>query len=58
MLAKPQSVLSYIDSHNLILDELIEIIKSKDSNSNTIQVDDFEKTLKYLAFECNIFILR
>ena len=52
MLAKPQTVFTYIKVQSLIIDELINYIQLKQNDMKQIILNDFDVTLKYLAFEC------
>nr|UOU03261.1 cytochrome P450 3047A1 [Brachionus rubens] len=51
IVAKPQSVAMYLNTHNKIIDEFIEILKNKSSNGDSFVIDKFETELKYVLLE-------
>ena len=53
VIARPDIVHSYIQRHGEVIDNLVSYLASQiDRRSEKVlEADDFEKTLKYLAFE-------
>ena len=56
ILMKPEYILSYFKIHNKIINEMIDWLNSKFENEQkSIELDEFNKTLQYLAFECKFY---
>ena len=58
IIAKPKTVASYLDIHNTIMDEFLDILRNKTkvdekTGAKSIDVEKFENNLKFLALESN-----
>lgn len=58
IIAKPKTVASYLDIHNTIMDEFMDILRNKTkvdekTGAKSINVEKFENNLKFLALESN-----
>ena len=52
-MARPQTVHSYLPSHNKIGDDFIELLYANFKNGqDSIILDNFEENLRLLALEC------
>nr|ATW72314.1 cytochrome p450 CYP3047A3 [Brachionus calyciflorus] len=51
IVAKPQSIALYLDTHNKIIDEFVDLLKNKSKIGEPICVEKFETDLKYLLLE-------
>lgn len=51
IIAKPQTIKSYLPNHNIIADELVNSIVKKAQNNNEIIIDEFQIYLRMLVLE-------
>ena len=53
IVARPQSALNYLNDHNLIINDFVQVLNTKlDSTNQQVSLDKFEIDLKLLALEC------
>lgn len=54
VMARPQTIYSYLPDHNQVADEFIELLNKRLNNQDKSAIlDNFEDDLRLLALECN-----
>jgi hypothetical protein len=56
IVARPQSATNYMNDHNIIINDFINLIKSKINPADkALHLDSFQIDLKLVAFECKVY---